>query len=110
MGSTFFIGKTANTSQVFAVCKPRTILKMAIVVSVSVPDALHTKWKESGLDLSPSTLFQTALETELNKTNRHLVYWSERALAAEKKLKTIENLIKASDKEIKKFLLINSIS
>ena len=110
MGSTFFIGKTANTSQVFAVCKPRTILKMAIVVSVSVPDALHTKWKESGLDLSPSTLFQTALETELNKTNRHLVYWSERALAAEKKLKTIENLIKASDKDIKKFLLINSIS
>lgn len=105
-----FIGKTANTSQVFAVCKPRTILQMAIVVSVSVPDALHTKWKESGLDLSPSTLFQTALETELNKTNRHLVYWSERALAAEKKLKTIENLIKASDKEIKKFLLINSIS
>ena len=110
MGSTFFIGKTANTSQVFAICKPRTILQMAIVVSVSVPDALHTKWKESGLDLSPSTLFQTALETELNKTNRHLLYWSERALAAEKKLKTIENLIKASDKEIKKFLMIESIS
>ena len=83
---------------------------MAIVVSVSVPDNLHMRWKESGLDLSPSTLFQTALETELNKTNRHLVYWSERALNAEKKLKTIENLIKASDKDVKKFLLIDSMS
>ena len=70
---------------------------MAIVVSVSVPDALHEKWKASGLDISPSK-------------NRHLVYWSERALAAEKKLKTIENLIKASDKEVKKFLMINSMS
>jgi len=85
-------------------------LCMAIVVSVSVPDALHLKWKESGLDLSPSTLFQTALESELNKTNRHLVYWSERALNAEKKLKTIENLIKAPDKEIKKLMLIESMS
>jgi hypothetical protein len=83
---------------------------MAIVVSVSVPDALHLKWKESGLDLSPSTLFQTALETELNKTNRHLMYWSERALNAEKKLKTIANLINAPDKEVKKFLMIESIS
>jgi len=83
---------------------------MAIVVSVSVPDALHEKWKASGLDISPSSLFQNALETELDKKNRHLVYWSERALAAEKKLKTIENLIRASDKEVKKFLLINSMS
>ena len=83
---------------------------MAIVVSVSVPDALHLKWKESGLDLSPSTLFQTALETELNKTNRHLMHWSERALNAEKKLKTIANLINAPDKEVKKFLMIESIS
>jgi len=87
-----------------------TFFNMAIVVSVSVPDALHEKWKASGLDISPSSLFQTALETELDKKNRHLVYWSERALAAEKKLKTIENLIKASDKEVKKFLMINSIS
>ena len=85
-------------------------LCMAVVVSVSVSDALHLKWKESGLDLSPSTLFQTALESELNKTNRHLVYWSERALNAEKKLKTIENLIKAPDKEIKKLLMIESMS
>jgi len=80
-------------------------LYMAIVVSVSVPDALHQRWKESNLDLSPSSLFQTALETELNKTNQHLVYWSSRALIAEKKLKTISNLINASDKEVKKFLI-----
>ena len=38
---------------------------MAIVVSVSVPESLHIRWKESGLDISPSALFQTALETEL---------------------------------------------
>jgi len=82
---------------------------MAIVVSVSVPDALHQRWKESGLDLSPSSLFQTALETELNKTNQHLVYWSNRALQAEKKLKTILNLINASDKEVKKFLIFDDM-
>lgn len=82
---------------------------MAIVVSVSVPDALHQRWKESELDLSPSSLFQTALETELNKTNQHLVYWSNRALQAEKKLKTILNLINASDKEVKKFLIFDDM-
>ena len=81
---------------------------MAIVVSVSVPEALHVRWKESGLDISPSALFQTALETELNKTNQHLVYWSSRALNAEKKLKTIAQLINANDKEVKKFLLFDS--
>jgi post-segregation antitoxin (ccd killing protein) len=83
---------------------------MAIVISVSVPDALHQKWKDSGLDISPSTLFQSALETELDHKNRHVVYWSERALSAEKKLKAIENLAKASDKDIKKLLMFNSIS
>lgn len=82
---------------------------MAIVVSVSVPDALHQRWKESELDLSPSSLFQTALETELNKTNQHLVYWSNRALQAEKKLKTILNLINASDREVKKFLIFDDM-
>jgi post-segregation antitoxin (ccd killing protein) len=81
---------------------------MAIVVSVSVPEALHVRWKESGLDISPSALFQTALETELNKTNQHLVYWSSRALNAEKKLKTIAQLISANDKDVKKFLLFDS--
>lgn len=81
---------------------------MAKVISVSVPDALYQRWDESGLDLSPSTLFQTALETELNKTNQHLVYWSGRALNAEKKLKTISNLINASDKDVKKLMVLES--
>jgi hypothetical protein len=75
---------------------------MAVVVSVSVPEALHR------LKISPSALFQTALETELDKTNRHLVYWSSRALNAEKKLKMIESLISADDKDVKKFLLFES--
>lgn len=82
---------------------------MAKVLSVSVPDSLYQRWEDSGIDLSPSTLFQTALETELNKTNQHLVYWSGRALNAEKKLKTISNLINASDKEVKKLLMLESL-
>jgi len=110
MGNAFFIGKTSNTCQVLAIFQSQTILQMAIVISVSVPDALHQKWKDSGLDISPSTLFQSALETELDHKNRHVVYWSERALSAEKKLKAIENLAKASDKDIKKLLMFNSIS
>ena len=77
---------------------------VAVVLSVSVPEALHTKWKESDLNISPSALFQTALETELDKTNRHLVYWSKRALNAEKKLTMISKLIDANDKDVKKFL------
>ena len=81
---------------------------MAKIFSVSIPEALYDKWQESDLDISPSALFQTALETELEKTNRHLVFWSSRALNAEKKLKTIEKLIKADDKDVKKFLLFES--
>jgi hypothetical protein len=77
---------------------------MAVVLSVSVPEALHSRWKESELDISPSALFQTALETELNKTNQHLVYWSNRALTAEKKLKTIAQLIAADNKDVRRFL------
>lgn len=80
---------------------------MAQVISVSVPEALYERWKEANTNLSPSALFQSALETELNKTNQHLVYWSSRALNAEKKLKTIENLIKASDKEVKRMLMLD---
>lgn len=83
---------------------------MASVVSVSVPDELFSRWKESGLDLSPSSLFQTALETELNKTNQHLTYWSNRALNAEKKLKTIQKLIDTPDKDIRKFMLLEDIN
>ena len=77
---------------------------MAVVLSVSVPEALHCRWKESELDISPSALFQSALETELSKTNQHLVYWSNRALTAEKKLKTIAQLIAATDKDVRSFL------
>ena len=75
-----------------------------------MPEALHTKWKESDLNISPSALFQTALETELDKTNRHLVYWSKRALNAEKKLTMISKLIDANDKDVKKFLLFENNS
>ena len=77
---------------------------MAVVLSVSVPEALHCRWKESELDISPSAIFQSALETELSKTNQHLVYWSNRALTAEKKLKTIAQLIAATDKDVRRFL------
>ena len=81
---------------------------MAVVVSVSVPEHLHSRCKDSSLDISPSALFQTALETELDNTNRHLVYWSNRALTAEKKLKMIENLLAADNKDVKKFLLFEN--
>ena len=81
---------------------------MAEVVSVSVPGELHKRWKSSGKHISPSTLFQTALETELDNTNRHLVYWSQRALNAEKKLKMITSLIEANDSDIKKLLLLQN--
>ena len=81
---------------------------MAVVVSVSVPEHLHSRWKDSSLDISPSALFQTALETELDNTNRYLVYWSNRALTAEKKLKMIQNLLAADNKDVKKFLLFEN--
>jgi hypothetical protein len=78
---------------------------MARVLSVSIPESLFDRWKESELDISPSAIFQSALETELDQSNRMLVYWSSRALNAEKKLKVISTLIKAENREIKKFLL-----
>ena len=59
---------------------------MAKVISVSVPDELYTRWEESDLDISPSSLFQTALETQLGAKNQLVMYWSERALDDEKKL------------------------
>lgn len=65
---------------------------------------MHARWKTSGLDISPSAIFQNALESQLTETNQQLTYWSNRALSAEKKLKTIEKLLLANDKEIKKFL------
>ena len=81
---------------------------MAKVLSVSIPEALYERWREADLDISPSSLFQSALESELDKTNRHLVYWSSRALNAEKRLKLIAKLIKIDDSAVKKFLMVNS--
>ena len=101
---------TINNSRACYLMGSMFFYAVAVVLSVSVPEALHTKWKESEVSISPSALFQTALETELDKTNRHLVYWSTRALNAEKKLKMIENLIAAKDKDVKKFLLFESDS
>ena len=76
---------------------------MAVVVSVSVPDELNAKWKQSALKISPSQIFQIALETQLDGKNKHLQHWSSRALSAEKKLKLIQSMVKADDKEVKKF-------
>ena len=76
---------------------------MAVVVSVSVPDELNAKWKQSDLKISPSQIFQIALETQLDGKNKHLQHWSSRALAAEKKLKLIQACASANDKEVKKF-------
>jgi post-segregation antitoxin (ccd killing protein) len=81
---------------------------MAKVLSVSVPDALYDRWQESDLDISPSAIFQSALETELDQSNRMLIYWSSRALNAEKKLRIISDLVKAKDSEVKKFLLFEA--
>ena len=78
---------------------------MASVISVSVPAELARRWKASEKNISPSALFQTALETELDNTNKAMNYWSGRALSAEKKLKTIQSVINANDKDVKKFLL-----
>ena len=76
---------------------------MAVVVSVSVPDDLKKKWERSNLKISPSQIFQIALETQLDGKNKHLQHWSSRALAAEKKLKLIQACASANDKEVKKF-------
>ena len=76
---------------------------MAVVVSVSVPDELNAKWKQSDLKISPSQIFQIALETQLDGKNKHLQHWSSRALAAEKKLKLIQACASANEKEVKKF-------
>lgn len=78
------------------------------VLSVSIPDALYERWREADIDISPSSIFQSALETELDQSNRFLVYWSSRALNAEKKLNVISKLLKANDQEIKKLLLFEN--
>ena len=80
---------------------------MAQVISVSVPDKLYARWQESGKkeEISPSSIFQMAIETELGGKNQQLTYWSSRALSAEKKLEAIYRLSIASDKSVKSFLL-----
>ena len=76
---------------------------MAVVVSVSVPDDLKKKWDRSNLKISPSQIFQIALETQLDGKNKQLQHWSSRALSAEKKLKLLEQVLGAKEIDIKKF-------
>ena len=76
---------------------------MAKVISVSVPDELYARWEESDLDISPSSLFQTALETQLGAKNQLLMYWSNRALDTEKKLTTIKKILEQDGQTIKRF-------
>ena len=83
---------------------------MAKVVSVSVPDELHDRWASSGLDISPSQIFQTALEQQLGRKGQLFAYWSTRALSTEKKLKTIMKIISAPETEIKRFLMFDDLS
>ena len=76
---------------------------VAKVISVSVPDELYARWEESDLDISPSSLFQTALETQLGAKNQLVLYWSERALNDEKKLNTIKKILNNDGQTIKRF-------
>ena len=76
---------------------------MAVVVSVSVPDDLNAKRKRSDLKKSQSQIFQIAIVTQLDGKEKHLQHWSSRALSAEKKLKLIQAMVGANDKEVKKF-------
>jgi len=63
---------------------------VAKVISVSVPDELYARWEESDLDISPSSLFQTALETQLGAKNQ---------------LNTIKKILEQDSKTIKRFQL-----
>ena len=76
---------------------------MAKVISVSVPDELYARWEESDLNISPSSLFQTALETQLGAKNQLVLYWSARALNDEKKLNTIKKILNNDGQTIKRF-------
>ena len=78
---------------------------MAKVISVSVPDELYARWEESNLDISPSSLFQSALETQLGAKNQLLMYWSNRALVTEKKLNTIKKILDTDAGTIKRLRL-----
>ena len=76
---------------------------MAKVISVSVPDELYARWEESDLDISPSSLFQTALETQLGAKNQLVLYRSNRALDDEKKLNTIKKILNNDGQTIIRF-------
>ena len=67
---------------------------MAQVISVSVPDDLLIRWKESDLNMSPSFIFQTALEAYMGSNNNLVPYWRDRAIKAEKKLEIIKEFLK----------------
>ena len=83
--------------------KQNIVFPVAKVISVSVPDELYARWEESDLDISPSSLFQTALETQLGAKNQLVLYWSERALNDEKKLNTIKKILNNDGQTIKRF-------
>ena len=71
---------------------------MAQVISISVPDELYIRWKESDINISPSFIFQTALEAYIGPKNQLVPYWSDRALKAEKKLEIIKEFLKNDSK------------
>ena len=83
--------------------KQNIVFPVAKVISVSVPDELYARWEESDLDISPSSLFQTALETQLGAKNQLVLYWSNRALDDEKKLNTIKNILSNDGQTMKRF-------
>ena len=83
---------------------------MAKVISVSVPDELYARWEESDLDISPSSLFQTALETQLGAKNQLVMYWSDRALDTEKKLNTIKKSLNRTVKQSNDFNCLRKLS
>jgi|TARA_R100001129_G_C5104682_1_gene185363 post-segregation antitoxin (ccd killing protein) len=83
--------------------KQNIVFPVAKVISVSVPDELYARWEESDLDISPSSLFQTALETQLGAKNQLVLYWSNRALDDEKKLNTIKKILSNDGQTMKRF-------
>ena len=83
--------------------KQNIVFPVAKVISVSVLDELYARWEESDLDISPSSLFQTALETQLGAKNQLVLYWSNRALDDEKKLNTIKKILSNDGQTMKRF-------
>ena len=83
--------------------KQNIVFPVAKVISVSVPDELYARWEESDLDISPFSLFQTALETQLGAKNQLVLYWSNRALDDEKKLNTIKKILSNDGQTMKRF-------